>query len=364
MVMDMNAYKLTRTLSAISIVALAVAACSHQAEVIPSATLVRTVMVKAGPGAPDVVTTGVVTSADEAKLSFKVGGVVQRIAVRVGEQVKAGQMLAELIPTEINASLSQAQQLNDKAQRDVERGERLYADQVIALSQLEDLRTQAKVAAAQLQTATFNQGYARIVAPGAGTVLRKLAEEHELVLPGQPILILGARDTGYVVRAALSDRDAVQLKVGDTATIKLDAYPNRTFTGRLSEIGGAAQVENGLFPIEVKVQTDETLATGLVAELSIQPQLAIKQSLEYVPTGAVVSGVGQRASIYVLDHDVARRREVTVAFFMRDKVAIAAGVQPGEQVITDGALYLSDGEKVSVATAATSSSAQIAGSQP
>jgi len=49
---------------------------------------------------------------------------------------------------------------------------------------------------------------------------------------------------------------------------------------------------------------------------------------------------------------------------MRDKVAIAAGVQPGEQVITDGALYLSDGEKVSVATAATSSSAQIAGSQP
>jgi RND family efflux transporter MFP subunit len=341
-----------------------ITACSHQAEVIPAATPVHTVMVKTGPAAPDVVTTGVVTAADEAKLSFKVGGVIQRIAVRVGEQVKAGQMLAELIPTEINASQSQAQQLSDKAQRDVERGERLYADQVIALSQLEDLRTQAKVAAAQLQAATFNQGYARIVAPGAGTVLRKLAEEHELVAPGQPIMTLGARDTGYVVRAALSDRDAVQLKVGDTATIKLDAYPDKTFTGRISEIGGAAQVENGLFPVEVKVQTDEILANGLVAQLGIQPQLATRQSLVYVPTGAVVSGVGQRASIFVLDNAVARRREVTVAFFMRDQVAIATGVQPGEQVITDGALYLSDGEKVSVHAAATSSTTQVAGSQP
>ncbi len=338
-------------------------ACSHQAEVTPSLARVRTVMVKTGPGAPDVVTTGVVNAADEAKLSFKVAGVIQHINISEGNQVKTGQVLAELIPTEINAQLSQAQQLNDKAQRDVERGERLYKDQVIALSQLEDLRTQAKVAAAQLQAAAFNQGYARIIAPSAGTILRKLAEEHELVAPAQPILILGARDTGYVVRAALSDRDAVQLKVGDAATIRIDAYQNQTFTGHVSEIGGAAQIENGLFPIEVKVQTDKSLATGLVAELSIQPQLATKQTLLYVPTGAVVAGVGQRASIFVLDHDVARRREVNVAFFTRDQVAISTGVQAGEQVITDGALYLSDGEQVTVVASERSANEQSAMTQ-
>lgn len=328
-------------------------ACSQQKDAAPEATPVHVIAVTSGPGAAAIVTTGVVAAADEAKLSFKVGGVIQRIAVREGEQVKVGQVLAELIPTEINAQLSQAQQMNDKAQRDVERGERLYADQVIALSQLEDLRTQAKVAAAQLQAATFNQGYARIIASNSGTIMRKLAEEHELVGPAQPILMLGAREKGFVVRAALADRDAVQLHVGDKAIIRIDAFPAKEFTGKISEVGGAARIENGLFPIEVKFDSNaENLVSGLVAQLSIQPQQATAQSLLYVPTGAVVSGVGQRAKIFVLgsegNQSVAKKREVEVAFFARDQVAIRSGVQAGEQVITDGALYLSDGEHVSV----------------
>src|SRR4051812_23812115 len=111
MVLEMNTNKM---IGAIWIATFALlTACSQQKEATPAPTPVHVVTVKPGPGAPDVITTGVVTAADEAKLSFKVGGVIQRIAVRVGEQVKAGQVLAELIPTEINASLSQAQQLND-----------------------------------------------------------------------------------------------------------------------------------------------------------------------------------------------------------------------------------------------------------
>jgi len=351
MVLDMNTNKMTRVIG-ISTLSL-LAACSQQKEVTPAPTPVHVTAVTSGPGAAAIVTTGVVAAADEAKLSFKVGGVIQRIAVREGEQVKAGQVLAELIPTEINAQLLQAQQLNDKAQRDVERGERLYADQVIALSQLEDLRTQARVAAAQLQAASFNQGYARIVAPSAGTIMRKLAEEHELVAPAQPILMLGAREKGFVVRAALADRDAVQLHVGDTASIRMDAFPAKEFTGKVSEVGGAAQVENGLFPIEVKFDSvNDNLVSGLVAQLNIQPQQATAQSLLYVPTGAVVSGVGRRANIFVLtdegNKEVAKRRDVDVAFFTRDQVAVRGGVHAGEKVITDGALYLSDGELVSV----------------
>jgi len=351
MVLDMNTNKISRVIWISTFVLLS--ACSQQKEVAHAPTPVHVTAVTSGPGAAAIVTTGVVAAADEAKLSFKVGGVIQRIAVREGEQVKAGQVLAELIPTEINAQLLQAQQLNDKAQRDVERGERLYADQVIALSQLEDLRTQAKVAAAQLQAASFNQGYARIVAPSAGTIMRKLAEEHELVGPAQPILMLGAREKGFVVRAALADRDAVQLHVGDVATIRIDAFPSKQFNGKISEVGGAAQLENGLFPIEVKLDSvTENLVSGLVAQLSIQPQQATSESLLYVPTGAVVSGVGHKANIFVLNNEsnqsIAKKREVEVAFFARDQVAIRSGVQAGEQVITDGALYLSDGEHVSV----------------
>ena len=88
-----------------------------------------------------------------------------------------GLKLAEIELTEVNAQVEQARQLAEKARRDMERGERLYNDQVISLEQLQDLRTQASVAQAQLNGAEFNRGYAVITAPGDGVILRKLAEE-------------------------------------------------------------------------------------------------------------------------------------------------------------------------------------------
>ncbi len=91
----------------------------------------------------------------------------------------------EIELTEVNSEVEQARQLADKAKRDVERGERLYQDQVISLEQLQDLRTQASVAQAQLKGAEFNRGYAVITAPGDGVVLRKLSEERELAPAGQ-----------------------------------------------------------------------------------------------------------------------------------------------------------------------------------
>ncbi|MGD9842043.1 MAG: efflux RND transporter periplasmic adaptor subunit [Steroidobacteraceae bacterium] len=336
----------------VALLALLGSACSEApAPEAPPPTLVRVVKPTSGPGAAAIVSTGIVTAAEELKLSFKQGGVIKAIPVREGQRVKAGQILAELVPTEINAQLTQAQQLNDKAQRELVRGERLFVDQVIALEQVQSLRTQASVAAAQLRAANFNSSFARVTAPSAGIIMRKLVEEHEIVAPGQPVLVLGASQKGYVVRSALADREAVQVQVGDAAAVLLDALPGKPLTGQVSEVGGAAQVANGLFPVEIQLDaTDANLVAGLVAQVSIQSTAASNSTLLYVPTGAVVAGVGRQASIYVLQGETAKKREVVVAFFTRDQVALSSGLTADEQVITDGGLYLSDGETVSVQT--------------
>jgi len=299
-----------------------------------------------GPGAPTIVSAGVVAASETLILSFKVGGVVGKVAVNEGDRVRKGQSLAELVPTEVNAQVTQARQLNDKAARDLARGEKLHADQVIPLEQLEALRTQAAIASAQLQAALFNGGQARITAPANGIVLRKRAEAQEVVAPGQPIIELGANERGFVVKAGLADREAVQLKVGDAASILLDAAPGRTLEGKVSEIGGAALPESGLFPVEIAVEpTDVTLVAGLVAQVSLQPAAGAAPLLR-IPTGAVVTGTGDRASVFVLDNGVARKRDIEVAFFTRDQVAVRTGLAATDRVITDGTLYLSDGEAV------------------
>jgi membrane fusion protein, multidrug efflux system len=331
---------------------LVLAACGGKpADTTAPATPVRVQAATTGPAAPPISTNGIVAIKGEMRLSFKVAGVIKAIHVREGQEVKKGQRLAEIELTEVNAQVEQARQLAEKAQRDMERGERLYNDQVISLEQLQDLRTQASVARAQLNGAEFNRGYAVITAPGDGVILRKQAEERELVPAGQPVLMMGTHDRGYVVRAALSDRDVVQLKLGDPAEIRMDAYPNQAIAGSLSEIAGAADARTGLFPVEVRFDSvPVALASGLVAKLNLHPAAARVRQLTYVPIGAVVEGDGDRASVYVVSGDHAKRRAVRVAFIGPEAVALDDGVNPGERVVTDGALYLQDDERIEIVT--------------
>ena len=341
---------LLATLVALLVSALFLGACSGPAaENAAKPTPVRVQTAITGPALPPIATNGIVATKDEMRLSFKSGGIIKSIRVQAGSAIKRGETLADIELTEVNAQVEQARQLAEKAKRDLDRGERLYNDQVISLEQLQDLRTQERVARAQLASAEFNRGYAVITAPRDGVVLRKLAEEREVVPAGQPILIIGARDGGYVVKAALSDREVVQLKLGDPAEIRMDAYPQASIAGTLSEIAGASDERSGMFPIEVRFDSlPVTLASGLVAKLNIHPASGRLGKLTYVPIAAVVEGDGDRASVFVVNGDRVKRRPVRIAFIAPQAVALADGLQPGERIVTDGALYLEDDERIEV----------------
>lgn len=347
----MRSARLLYTLMITAAAAVAVAGCNSTAEDQPAPpTPVRIAAATQGPAAPSIRTNGVLANEDEFKLSFKVGGVIRRLSVAAGDRVKKGQKLAEIEQTEINAQVEQARQGQEKAQRDLDRGERLYADKVISLEQLQDLRTQRAMADAGLRSAEFNWGYAAIIAPRDGTVLRKLAEERELVSAGSPILVLGAQDKGFVVRTGLADREIVQVKLGDAAQVRLDALPGAVLKGKVTEIASAADQASGMFRIEVSLDpVDLPLKSGLVAKLTIVPASANAGERVYVPIGAIVEGNGRTARVFVFDKEHARRRDVEVAFIEGENVALTSGLEPGEQVITEGAQYLEDGEQVAIA---------------
>lgn len=359
-----SAYRLS-VLLLVATAATALAGCNSTAEDQPSPpTPVRIAAAKQGPAAPSIRTNGLLANEDEFRLSFKVGGVIKRLSVNEGDHVKQGQKLAEIEQTEINSQVEQSKQGQEKAKRDLERGERLYADKVISLEQLQDLRTQLAMAEAGLRSSQFNWGYAAIVAPRDGTVLRRLAEERELVQAGSPILVLGAQDKGFVVRTGLADREIVQVKLGDTAQVRLDALPDAVLQGKVTEIASAADTASGMFRIEVSLEpVDLPLKSGLVAKLTIVPASASASARVYVPIGAIVEGNGRTARVFVLDKEHARRRDVEVAFIEGENVALASGLAPGEQVITDGSQYLEDGEQVAIAEPMAKIGADVRGAR-
>jgi len=343
-----------RISTALVLVTVLVAGCGKTEEPrAPRPTPVRVQAASQGSAVPPIDTNGVVMNKNEMRLSFKMGGVVRRIHVQEGDVVKRGQRLAEIELTEVDSQVEQARQMAEKAARDLKRGENLYADQVISLEQLQDLRTQASVAEAQNRTAQFNLGYSVISAPRDGVVLRKLVEERELVPAGTPVLVFGESDRGYVVRAALADREIVNVNIGDQGEIRMDAFPGQAMSGTIVEVASAADTRTGMFSIELRFDTPPPrLVSGLVARLRLEPKTGAPP-LTYVPMAALVEGDGDRASVFVLENGKAQKRNVRVAFITADSIALESGLAAGESVITDGALFLENGEAVEVQRDAT-----------
>ncbi len=334
---------------------LAIGACARDdapPAAAPTERPVRVAAVETAPLGQQVQAVGLLAPKDEARLAFKVGGVIESIRVEEGAKVERGQVLASLKQAEIGASVEQARQAADKARRDLERAKALYADGVATEEQVQDLTTAYRVARAALGGVEFNAQFARIVAPADGVVLRRTAEPNELVQPGQPILTVGGTDRGWIVQTSLADRDVVHASIGDAARVTFDAWPGRTFQGRVTNVSSAADPQTGTFPIEVQVEPgDARFVTGLVAKISLEPRGAQVAAAPVVPLRALLEASGDRAHVFVVDarNGTAARVAIRTGRISGEQVEVLDGLALGQQVVTDGAAFLEDGEAVRIA---------------
>ncbi len=329
----------------------ALSACSESRQPEPAPVQpVRVISAGADSGQARLLATGVVGSQEEARLGFKTGGVIRGINVEAGARVSRGQVLATLDNTEIDAQVRQASESLAKARRDRDRAEKLFKMGVIAEQVSQDARTQVALAEAALATASFNRQHATITAPGNGVVLQRLAEPRELAAPGAPILVVSRDDLGWVLRVGLNDKAATQVGIGDSAEIRLNAYPDQVIAGTVREMGAASDPRTGTVTVKLGLPAMPGLRyiSGQVGEAAITPHASGDRRIT-VPLGAVLEGNGSHASIYVIGSDnKAMRRAVTVGRIENDRVEIVAGLQPGERVVSEGAAWLNPGMPVRI----------------
>jgi len=299
---------------------------------------------------------GLLSAADEMRLSFKIGGLVKSVQVEAGERVIKGQLLAELDNTEISASVAGVQAQLEKARRDYQRAQKLFADDVIPKTQLDDAGTALKLAQAGASSVNFNRSYARISAAEDGVVLRTFVKAREIVTPGQTILALAVSSANKRVKIALSDRDALRIMRGDAAKVRLDALPGQEFTGQVETLAGAANGLTGLLEIEVSFIVADAglaarLASGLVANVEITPTIIDAKPVLVVPISALLEANQQSAVLFVVAANLqASRRSIGIGALQGNTVEVTSGLQLGESVVVRGAAYLDDGRAVNVIT--------------
>jgi RND family efflux transporter MFP subunit len=294
-------------------------------------------------------TSGKLYTSTETKLSFKIPGIIAKIYAKEGQRVKKGTLLATLDLVEMKAKVNKAQSAQQKAERDLERAQRLYADSVVTLEQLQNAKTALEIASSDVKVADFNLRHSTIYAPESGKILKRFSEEGELIGTGKPVFLYGSNQKGWVLRAGVTDRQIVQLKIGDRAIIFFDAYPKKKFSAKISEIEAVANPYTGTF--EVKAQLDQTevqLFSGFVGKITILP--SVTQEYSIIPIESLIEGDLNEGYIFSVDrkNNKATKHKIKVDKIIGKKMLVYSDLEDVTEVVTFGAPYLTANSSIKI----------------
>lgn len=307
-----------------------------------------------------LVSAGSVTAHEEMLLGVELSG--QRVAevlVEVGDVVRAGQPLLRLDTRSLGMELRQAEaalaQANASlamAEANARRGEALKRAQLIAARDADELiagrlsaQAQVQSAQAQLEGARLRLDFAVLRAPAAGVISQRLVQPGQVVAAGTVLLQL-IRDGRLEWRAELPERDLLRVAPGMALTVR--GPGGDAVTGRVRAVAPSLNVQSRTGLVYADLPEPGALKAGMFAQGELQLGSAPART---VPDEAVVERDGYRY-VFVLGADgaVAQRRIEAGA---RDGgvVEVLGGLAAEDQVVVQGAGFLSDGDRVRVVPA-------------
>lgn len=329
--------------------AIVLAACNGKASENKLAVKTEAIPVKLLPINQDttssvITASGLLSTENEARLSFKISGIIEKIFVKEGDRVRRGQLLATLKSTEIASQVQQVELAMEKAQRDYQRANNLYRDSVVTLEQLQNAKTGVDIARQNLQQVAFNQQYSRIYAPADGFVVKKIGNEGEFASSGSPVILTNALSASskWILKIGLSDREWSAIEVGNKATISVDAFPGKLFNGVISKKSVSAEAASGSFQAELQVDfSQQQPAIGMFGTASI---VVSHSSVGFnIPYEALLEANGKKGFVFVSDDKkTVKKISVTISGISNNVVYIENGLQGHTWVVTAGSPYLND----------------------
>ena len=307
---------------------------------------------------PTISASGKLASKDEVVLSFKTGGILNSLKFEEGQTVNNRAVLASLNLSEINAQVQSAKNAYEKSVRDYERATAMYQDSVGTLEQQQNRKTQLDIAKSQLEIANFNRQYSVINAPFSGTILKKYVESGQLVAPGQPIYLIGTSGNkgAQIIKTGLSDKDVVQIELGDSSTILFDAFlpagrhgVKAEYNGTVTQIAEVANASTGLYDVEITIDGYfKELKNGFIGTVNVLP--ASGTSILKIPMNALVEGADKSAMIFYTQDDLTvQETEVEIINLNDDYFTVKVDALPkNAKVVNEGAPFLKVNDSIQI----------------
>lgn len=263
---------------------------------------------------------------------------ITRIAVEVGDQVRAGQLLVEMDETTLNNQKMQLQNLETEYGRINE----LYSVGGVSQSEWESMKLQVEVMRATVKTLQENT---LLVSPINGVVTARNYDNGDLY-SGQPVLVVQSINP-VKLTVNVSEQYFSKINKGDEVKIELDAYPGEEFTAKVSLIYPTIDAMTHTFPVELNYKnTDLKLRPGMFARATMN--LGVENHV-VVPDISIVkrAGSGDRY-VYVYENGKVSFCKVELGQRLGDRYELVSGVPNGAQVVVSGQSKLADGRSVEI----------------
>jgi len=288
--------------------------------------------------------TGLVTTINDGKYAFKIGGVISKILVHEGQFFKKGQLLAALNTTEVNSGLDQAKLNVEKANRDYTRAMNLYKDSVTTLEQVQNAKTALNVAQKAEEAVAFNSEYSAIYAPNDGFVSEKIGNVGEVVAAGAPVLAINETNgnNDYELKVGVTDKEWAAISIGQKANVTLDGFPGKTIAATVFRKSQAADQTGGAFQVELKLQLGVIKpAAGMFGKADIATGATTDRKI--IPYDALIEADGNKASVFeVAENNKVKRVPIVIASFDNRNVYVKSGLENVSRIVISNSPFLNE----------------------
>jgi RND family efflux transporter MFP subunit len=317
---------------------------------------------------------GKATATQEANLSFRVPGTVQRIPVDVGTEVKQGDLLSRLDPKDYQVELNNAQAQLRKATAGLALAESEYARVArvfdkdpgavsksmvdVRKAELDTAKAQITSAKASVERAKDNLNYTYLKSPYDGVVVETFVEQFEDVQAKQQIIrVLDNSSIEFTVQIPETLMEHVDIVRELGALVVFDTYPDAEVPARIKEIGKEASKTTRTYPVTLIMDQPEgfKILPGMAGKAKGDKKATAKIAADEgmvgveIPITATFSDEAKQTFVWVVDESSLKvdKRAVTI-INLTENGAMITGIKPGEMIATAGANMLVQDQQVRI----------------
>ncbi|MEM7583651.1 MAG: efflux RND transporter periplasmic adaptor subunit [Acidobacteriota bacterium] len=279
----------------------------------------------------------------EVRILAEWEGRVDRLNVEEGDQIKKGQILAELARQDGEITLQKAKVKASTSRLAFERAERLKQQELLSSEDFDKIALDFEIAKQELAEAEWQYEKTLIRSPFSGRITERMLQPGQHVRPGDELFTVADFDP-LIARIYLPERDVLTLDEGRTVNIALRADDSIRFGGRIQQISPVVDTATGTVKVTVEARSvPAKVRPGAFVHIAIVRDTVPDAVL--MPRDAVVREL-QTAYVFVAKDGVAEKRTVTLGLEEDDLIQATSGLAGGESVIVAGQGGLKDGSSI------------------